>query len=41
MCGGAHAWWGGMHDKGVCVVGCVHGAGRTWQEGMYGRGHAW
>ena len=29
---GGHAW------QGVCVVGVMHGRGRVWQGGMYGRG---
>ena len=28
---GGHVWQGGMHGRGVCVVG----------EGVYGGGHTW
>ena len=32
---GEHAWQGGMHDHGACMVGaCMAG-------GMHGRGRAW
>ena len=39
---GGHAWQGGMHGRGVCVVG-VHGRGHAWQGacvvgGMHGKG---
>ena len=47
MAGQGHAWQGGMHGWGVCMVGSMHGRGAMHDKGacvaggMHGRGHAW
>ena len=28
----------GMHGRGACMAGGMHGGGHAWQEGMCGRG---
>ena len=45
---GGHVWEEGMHRRGVCVVGGMHGRGCAWQGacmagggGMHDRGHMW
>ena len=40
---GWHAWQGGLHGRGVCMSGGMHGrgcvaGGHAWQGGMYGKG---
>ena len=34
---GEHSWWGGMHGRGACKAGGVHGRG-CMAGGMCGRG---
>ena len=44
MCGGWHAWQGGMGSRGACgvegacVAGGMHGRGHAWWGGMHGKG---
>ena len=39
---GGHAWQGGVHGRGACMAGGVHGrGGHAWQGGMHGRRHVW
>ena len=35
VCGGGHAWWGGVHGREACVVGGVHGGGACMAGGMH------
>ena len=39
--GWGHAWHGGMHGRGACMVGGVHGGGMHGREVCVARGCAW
>ena len=38
MVEGGHAWWGGVHGRGVCMAGACMAGGCAWHGGMHGRG---
>ena len=41
VCGGGHAWQGGMHGGRACMVSDMCGRGHVWQGGMHGMHAPW
>ena len=41
MCGGGHAWQGGVCGRGMCMAGGHAWCGHVWKGGVCGRGHVW
>ena len=36
---GGHVWWGGVHGRGACMAGAMHGGGHAW--GVHDRRCVW